>query len=57
MNLSSQRANSVARYLTDQHEIDDSRMTSAGVGFLAPVATNDKPDGRAKNRRIELVKK
>jgi OOP family OmpA-OmpF porin len=56
MNLSSQRANSVARYLAEQHRIDQDRMRSAGVGFLAPVATNDTPDGRAKNRRVELVK-
>lgn len=56
MNLSSQRANSVARYLTEKHNIDQGRMRAAGVGFLAPVATNDTPDGRAKNRRVELVK-
>jgi len=56
MNLSSQRADSVTRYLTDIHRIDQGRLRSAGVGFLAPVATNDTPDGRAKNRRVELVK-
>jgi len=56
MGLSSKRANSVVRYLTEQHRIDNDRMRAAGVGFLAPVATNDTPDGRALNRRVELVK-
>jgi OmpA-OmpF porin, OOP family len=56
MNLSSQRAHSVARYLGEKLGIDDARLQSAGVGYLAPVASNDTPDGRAKNRRVELVK-
>lgn len=56
MNLSSQRANSVVRYLIEHHGIDSGRLNSAGVGYLAPVASNDSPDGRAKNRRVELVK-
>jgi outer membrane protein OmpA-like peptidoglycan-associated protein len=54
--LSSKRANSVARYLIDEHGIDPVRIRSEGVGFLAPVATNDTPDGRLMNRRVELVK-
>ena len=56
MNLSSQRANSVSRYLVEQHGIDKDRLRADGVGYLAPVASNDSPDGRAKNRRVELVK-
>jgi OOP family OmpA-OmpF porin len=56
ISLSSKRANSVARFLTKNHNIDQDRMRAEGVGFLAPVATNDTPDGRAKNRRVELVK-
>jgi outer membrane protein OmpA-like peptidoglycan-associated protein len=56
MNLSSKRAHSVALYLAEQHGIDSGRLHSAGVGYLAPVATNDTADGRAKNRRVELVK-
>lgn len=56
MNLSSQRANSVTRYLVEELGIEGNRMRSAGVGYLSPVATNDSPDGRARNRRVELVK-
>jgi outer membrane protein OmpA-like peptidoglycan-associated protein len=56
MNLSSQRANAVTRYLVETHGIGAARLQSAGVGYLAPVATNDTPDGRARNRRVELVK-
>lgn len=56
MNLSAKRAGAVTRYLADHHGIDPNRMHSAGVGFLAPVSTNDTPAGRAKNRRVELVK-
>lgn len=56
MGLSSQRANAVVRYLVGNHNIDSGRMRSEGVGYLAPVASNDSPAGRAKNRRVELVK-
>jgi outer membrane protein OmpA-like peptidoglycan-associated protein len=57
MNLSAQRANAVVRYLSEKHRINGDRLKSAGVGYLAPVASNDAPAGRAKNRRVELVKK
>lgn len=56
MSLSSRRAESVVRALRDQHGIDSSRLRSAGVGYLAPVASNDSAAGREKNRRVELVK-
>jgi OOP family OmpA-OmpF porin len=56
MNLSKQRAGSVVRYLTDKHGIDKARLQAEGVGYLAPVATNETPDGRSQNRRVELVK-
>jgi outer membrane protein OmpA-like peptidoglycan-associated protein len=56
MNLSSQRANSVLRYLVENHGVASERLQSAGVGYLAPVASNDSVAGRAKNRRVELVK-
>jgi outer membrane protein OmpA-like peptidoglycan-associated protein len=56
MNLSSQRANSVVRYLAAENGVEKSRMSAAGVGFLAPVASNESAAGRTKNRRVELVK-
>ena len=56
MALSGRRAEAVAKALGDQHGIDGGRLRSAGVGFLAPVASNDTAAGREKNRRVELVK-
>ncbi len=56
MSLSDRRAKAVATALINQHGIDSSRLRSAGVGYLAPVASNDTSAGREKNRRVELVK-
>jgi len=56
MDLSRRRAESVVKALTANHGIAANRLTSDGVGYLAPVATNDNDAGRAKNRRVELVK-
>jgi OmpA-OmpF porin, OOP family len=53
--LSRRRAESVVRALVSQHGIDASRLTPAGVGYLCPVASNRTDEGRAKNRRVELV--
>lgn len=52
--LSSQRANAVKTHLIGLG-MDDGRATAAGFGETKPVATNDTPAGRAKNRRIEFV--
>ena len=56
MGLSSRRAAAVVAELTTKHAIPPARLKAAGVGPLAPVAPNDAEDGRAKNRRVELVK-
>jgi OOP family OmpA-OmpF porin len=56
MGLSGRRAEAVTRSLTSLNGIDASRLRSAGVGYLAPVASNDTAAGREKNRRVELVK-
>ncbi len=52
--LSEQRANAVLNYLVDRG-IDKTRLKAKGFGFDKPVADNDTPEGKAKNRRVELV--
>jgi outer membrane protein OmpA-like peptidoglycan-associated protein len=56
MKLSKDRAEAVARALTGRHGIGPERLRAYGVASLAPVASNDTEAGRAKNRRVELVK-
>ena len=56
MGLSQRRADAVVKKLISTHGIEASRLKPAGVGYLAPVASNDTEDGKAKNRRVELVK-
>lgn len=53
--LSKRRAAAVREALIMQYAIDGSRLTSNGVSYLAPVASNTDDAGRAKNRRVELV--
>jgi SH3 domain-containing YSC84-like protein 1 len=53
--LSADRAEAVANWLAD-HGIDRSRLSSKGYGPARPVASNKTEDGRAKNRRVELVR-
>ena len=55
LDLSSQRAASVARFLTDVGRIPADAITSQGFGSQQPVASNSTPDGRAQNRRIEVL--
>jgi len=54
MTLSKQRANSVVAALVSRG-IEAGRLTANGVSSLAPVASNITEEGRAKNRRVELV--
>jgi OmpA-OmpF porin, OOP family len=55
MRLSRERAAAVAESLVSEHGIAATRLTAQGVGPLAPVAANSNEEGRAKNRRVELV--
>lgn len=54
--LSEDRANAVAQAIAEKG-IDKNRMSAAGFGAEKPVADNKAESGRAKNRRVELVKK
>ena len=56
LRLSQARAESVVQALVNQHGIVAARLTARGVGPLTPVASNEKEEGRARNRRVELVK-
>jgi len=56
MDLSKRRGDAVVTVLTTTYNIAAARLTAAGDGPTAPVASNDTEDGRAKNRRVELVK-
>lgn len=56
MKLAQARAEAVVAALTTTHGVAASRLKGYGVGPLAPVASNDAEEGRAKNRRVELVK-
>jgi OOP family OmpA-OmpF porin len=56
LGLSQRRAAAVVAELTGKHGIPTARLRPAGAGPLAPVAPNETEDGRAKNRRVELVK-
>lgn len=56
MKLSQARAEAVVAALTTTHGVAAARLKGYGVGPLAPVASNEGEQGRAKNRRVELVK-
>ena len=57
MDLSKRRAAAVVQALSAApYNVTASRMQSFGDGPTAPIASNDTEDGRASNRRVELVK-
>lgn len=56
LELSKRRAASVVKELVEKHGIGRERLKPYGVGPLAPRAANDTEEGRAKNRRVELVR-
>lgn len=53
--LAEARAAAVVKVLVQEHGVDDRRLAAHGVGPYAPVATNASEEGRARNRRVELV--
>lgn len=52
--LSTMRATTVVRFLQETSKIDPHRLIASGRGEFQPVATNSTPEGRQKNRRIEI---
>ncbi len=57
MRLAESRAGAVVNELIKKYKINPSRLTPKGVGPLCPVASNKSKEGKAKNRRVELVEK
>ncbi|MDH5526493.1 MAG: OmpA family protein [Nitrospirota bacterium] len=53
--LSAERAEKVARFLTEVGKIDSDRIISTGFGADRPVAPNNTPEGRTANRRVEVL--
>ena len=56
LDLSKRRAAAVVDALVMTRNINAARLTSDGAGMERPIATNETDEGRALNRRVELVK-
>ncbi len=55
MALSEERAKSVMNELIAKYNVDANQLKSFGVSSLSPVSSNLTEEGRAKNRRVEIV--
>ncbi|HCX64236.1 MAG TPA: chemotaxis protein MotB [Eubacteriaceae bacterium] len=53
--LSADRAVTVVRYLTEEKSIPAQRLSAVGYGEFHPIVSNDTPENRAKNRRVNLL--
>ena len=53
--LSSGRATELIKVFVEQYHFDPSRLSAAGYAEFHPVASNDTPEGRARNRRVDIV--
>ncbi len=53
--LSVARATSIVRVLTDSYGVDPTRVTASGRSKYDPIDSNDTPEGRARNRRTEVI--
>jgi outer membrane protein OmpA-like peptidoglycan-associated protein len=54
LNLSLQRAEAVRDYLVSEG-VDASKIATVGMGESMPIASNSTPEGRAENRRVEIL--
>ena len=53
--LSTARATNIIKYLTEAHKFPPSRLSAVGYGEYMPVSENTTPQGRAKNRRVDII--
>lgn len=56
LDLSRRRAEAVKSVLTAQFGVDAARLSTGGLGSTKPIDSNDTPQGRAQNRRVEFVR-
>ena len=56
MKLSQNRSISVKTYLVGNYKVDDKRLETKGWGQTKPIDANNTTEGKANNRRVELVK-
>lgn len=53
--LSTARANSIVRILVDNYKVEGTRVIASGHSYFDPLDSNSTPEGRAKNRRTEII--
>ena len=53
--LSTKRATAIVNILSENKAVKKENLTAAGRGEFAPLISNDTPEGKAKNRRIEII--
>ena len=53
--LSAQRAAAVARVLIEKHDLPEERVIVEGYGESRPIASNETPEGRRSNRRVDIL--
>gem|GEM_PF-499565 len=53
--LSTARATSIVHYLLTHHQFKPTRLSAAGYGEFRPIASNNSAEGRAQNRRVDIV--
>ncbi|MGD9581290.1 MAG: OmpA family protein [Vampirovibrionia bacterium] len=53
--LSTARATSLVRQFVDKYQVSPDRISAAGYGEYRPIDTNTTPEGRQKNRRVDIV--